>query len=157
LVSRNSKWSCKFYESQLEYWDEKLKEHFKENKISKFDADQQYEILKQSEENGITVDWDTYYKRLEDEDTSSPIFPITIQNAFIVWNYLTPNWEGMGGTYLGKFMQGIKEIMDVLEIEDQKITLEFVQKIDGLYGKMVNDKLASDRKAAERKNSVRKK
>jgi len=63
----------------------------------------------------------------------------------------------MGGTYLGKFMQGIKEIMDVLEIEDQKITLEFVQKIDGLYGKMVNDKLASDRKAAERKNSVRKK
>jgi len=102
----------------------------------------------------MKVDWDNYYRRIQ--ESNDIIFPMTIQQAFQVWNYLTSNWEGMGGTYLGRFMQGIQEIMNLLEIEEQKIVLQFVQKIDGYYAKEVNDKLAKERKAAEQKNSVRK-
>lgn len=75
----------------------------------------------------------------------------------MVWGALTPNWEGMNGTYLGRFMHGASEIMELYGIEDKKIVFEFVQKIDGYYGKEVNDKADKQRKAAERKSSVRKK
>ena len=103
----------------------------------------------------MSVNWDNYYKQLEEK--TSKVFPVIIQQAFTVWSYLTPNWEGMGGTYLGRFMQGVQEIMNLLEIEEQKIVLEFVQRIDSYYAKEVNDKADKQRKAAERKNSVRKK
>ena len=106
------------------------------------------------EENGLKADWDTYYKRIE--ENTSKVFPYIIQQAFQVWGYLNPNWEGMGGTYLGRFMQGVQEIMNLLQIEEQKIVLEFVQKIDSYYAKEVNDKADKQRKALERKNSIRK-
>ena len=106
------------------------------------------------EEQGMTPNWEAYYKRLE--ESQNTVFPYIIQQAFLVWTYLTPNWEGMGGTYLGRFMQGVQDIMNTLEIDDQKTVLEFVQKIDSYYAKEVNDKAAKERKAMERKNSVRK-
>lgn len=155
MARRRSKRSRKFYEEQLEYWDEKLKNHFKENVTQDFDADKRFEILAQMEEQGMKVDWEAYYKQVE--ASQDIVFPIVIQHAFVVWNYLTPNWEGMGGTYLGRFMQGVQEIMNLLEIEDQKIVLEFVQKIDSYFAKEVNDKAEKKRKEMERKNSVRKK
>lgn len=120
-----------------------------------FDADKQYEILLQSEEAGMSVNWDAYYARVD--ESRSTVFPLVIQQAFVVWNYLTPNWEGMNGTYLGRFMQGIQEIMDILGIEEQKEVLEFVHKIDAYYAKETNDKAQKQRKATERKNSVSRK
>ena len=153
MVKRGSQRPSKFYEEQLEYWEEQLKNHFKEN-IQKFDADKEFDILVQMEENGMKVDWDNYHKRIE--ENNGIVFPWTIQQAFQVWSYLTPNWEGMGGTYLGRFMQGVQELMNLLQIEEQKIVLQFVQKIDGYYAKTVNDKADKERKAAERKSSVRK-
>ena len=107
------------------------------------------------EEQGLNPNWDNYYKRLE--ETKNVQFPIIIEQAFTVWNYLTPNWEGMGGTYLGRFMQGVQELMNILEIEEQKRVLEFVAKIDSYYAKEVNDKAAKERKAAERKGSATRK
>ena len=155
MVRRCSKRSRKFYEEQLEYWEEKLKNHFKENVIQDFDADKRFEILAQMEEQGMKVDWEAYYKQVD--ESSDTVFPLVIQQAFLVWNYLTPNWEGMGGTYLGRFMQGVQEIMNIFEIEEPKIVLEFVQKIDSYFAKEVNDKAEKKRKEMERKNSVRKK
>jgi len=155
LARRRSKRSRKFYEEQLEYWDEKLKNHFKENVSQDFDADKRFEILAQMEEQGMKVDWEAYYKQVE--ASQDIIFPLVIQQAFVVWGYLTPNWEGMGGTYLGRFMQGVQEIMNLLEIEEQKIVLQFVQKIDSYYAKEVNDKAEKKRKEIERKNSVKRK
>lgn len=63
----------------------------------------------------------------------------------------------MNGTYLGRFMQGAQEIMSILEVEEQKTVLEFVQKIDAYYAKETNNKSQKQRKAAERKNSVSRK
>ena len=100
----------------------------------------------------MKVDWDNYHKRIE--ENNGIVFPMTIQQAFQVWSYLTPNWEGMGGTYLGRFFQGIQEVMNILGIEDQKTVLEFVQLIDSYYAKAVNDKAAKERKAMERKHST---
>lgn len=51
-------------------------------------------------------------------------------------------------------MQGVQDIMNILQVDDQKIVLEFVQKIDLYYAKEVNDKADKKRKAAERKSSV---
>jgi len=151
LVRRGSQWPCKFYQEQLEYWDKKLKNHFKEN-ITSFDSEKEFEILSQSEKAGLSVNWEAYWEKVN--ETSDTIFPLTIQVAFVVWSYLSPNWEGMGGTYLGRFMQGVQDIMNILQVDDQKIVLEFVQKIDSYYAKEVNDKADKKRKAAERKSSV---
>ena len=106
----------------------------------------------QSEEAGMAVNWDAYYERVN--STKSTIFPLVIQQAFVVWSYLTHNWEGMNGTYLGRFMQGIHEIMNILEVEDQKTVLQFVQRIDSYYAKETNERAQKQRKAAERKKSA---
>jgi len=100
----------------------------------------------------MKVDWDAYHERVSKE--ADEVFPYVIQESFMVWGYLTPNWEGMGGTYLGRFFQGIQEVMNILGIEDQKTVLEFVQLIDSYYAKAVNDKAAKERKAMERKHST---
>lgn len=100
----------------------------------------------------MKVNWDNYHKKVA--ETNDIVFPFTIQQAFLVWSYLTPNWEGMGGTYLGRFMQGVQEVMDILQVDDQKLVLEFVHKIDSYYAKEVNEKSAKQRKALEQKHKA---
>ena len=88
------------------------------------------------EEEGMEVDWSELDKSMGD----SAEFPATIQFAFLVWNYLTDQWDGMSGSYFGKQMSGIQDIMSILQIEDQKEVLKIVKIIDGKYSKEVNKK-----------------
>lgn len=88
----------------------------------------------QMEEQGMEVDWDELPPE-EDKD-----FPYEIQLAFQVWNYLSDQWDGMSGTYFGKQMSGIKDIMELLEISDQTEVFKLVTIIDNKYAKHVNKK-----------------
>ena len=69
----------------------------------------------QMEENGIEVDWSEL-----DKDTGTNEFPLLIQESLMVWSYLTDQWDGMSGSYFGKQMAGINDILDIFEIEERQ-------------------------------------
>lgn len=81
----------------------------------------------------MEVDWSS----LDEEET---IFPYEIQEAFQVWNYLTDQWDGMSGTYFGKQVAGVKDVMELLEVSNQKEIFKLVKIIDNKYAKHVNKK-----------------
>jgi len=133
LVNRNSRRLSKFYKDQLDYWVSRLTEHFQGTGQS-FDRQKRIDMMIQMEENGMEVDWSVLDK--EEEEA----WPILFQQAFDVWSYLTDQWDGMNGVYFGKQMAGIQDIMNILEIEEQREVLKIVKIIDGKYAKEVNKK-----------------
>jgi hypothetical protein len=46
----------------------------------------------------------------------------------------------MSGTYFGKQMAGIKDVMELLEVSNQKEVFKLVKIIDQKYSKHVNKK-----------------
>jgi len=134
LVNRNSRRLSKFYKDQLNYWVSRLTEHFQGTGRA-FDRQKRIDMMIQMEENGMEVDWSVLDKEEEEE-----AWPILFQQAFDVWNYLTDQWDGMSGSYFGKQMSGIQDIMNILEIEEQREVLKIVKIIDGKYAKEVNKK-----------------
>lgn len=88
----------------------------------------------QMEEQGMEVDWDALPP---EEDTD---FPYEIQLAFQVWNSLSDQWDGMSGTYFGKQVSGIKDVMELLEVSDPKEIFKLVKIIDAKYSKEINKK-----------------
>lgn len=94
----------------------------------------------QMEEQGMEVDWDAIPPEEEID------FPVEFQYAFQVWNLLSDQWDGMSGTYFGKQMSGIKDIMELLEISDQKEVLKLVSIIDSKYTKHINKKQQAEAK-----------
>jgi len=133
LVNRNSRRFSKFYDGQLDYWSDRLTQHFTGTGQG-FDRQKRIDMMIQMEENGIEVDWSELDK---DEGEN---WPILFQQAFSVWNCLTDQWDGMSGSYFGKQMSGIKDIMDIFEIDEQREVLKLVKIIDGKYSKEVNKK-----------------
>jgi hypothetical protein len=57
-------------------------------------------------------------------------FPLEVQEAFEVYHYLLDVWEGLSGTYQGKNLSGLHEVMRILKVEDHKVTLQLIQVID---------------------------
>ena len=133
MVNRNSRRFSKFYNDQLDYWSDRLTEHFQGTGQS-YDRQKRIDMMIQMEENGMEVDWSELDKN-EGEN-----WPLLFQQGFSVWNSLTDQWDGMSGNYFGKQMSGIKDIMDILEIEEQKEVLKIVRIIDGKYATEVNKK-----------------
>ncbi len=88
----------------------------------------------QMEENGMEVDWS------ELEKNEGEAWPALFLEAFQVWGSLTDQWDGMSGSYFGKQMSGIQDIMNILQIEDQKEVLKIVKIIDAKYMESVNKK-----------------
>jgi hypothetical protein len=76
-------------------------------------------------------------------------FPYEVQQAFMVYRMLRDEWEGMNGIYLGKSLIGIKEILDVCEIDtqDYKTMLMLVQIIDSIRQEQINIKHQSKKPA----------
>ena len=69
-------------------------------------------------------------------------FHYEVQQAFMVYRMLRDEWEGMNGIYLGKSLIGIKEILQVCEIDpqDYKIILSLIQTIDSIRQEQINTK-----------------
>lgn len=59
-------------------------------------------------------------------------FPDEVQTAFQVYHVLQDHWEGMSGTYMGKNLTGLGEVLEVYEVEksDRKLILELINLID---------------------------
>jgi hypothetical protein len=69
-------------------------------------------------------------------------FHYEVQQAFMIYRMLRDEWEGMNGIYLGKSLIGIKEILQVCEIDpqDYKIILSLIQTIDSIRQEQINTK-----------------
>jgi len=67
-------------------------------------------------------------------DSEIPIeisdLPYEAQIAYSIYITLNDSWESMSGAYLGKQLQGINDVMDIMEVEDKKSTLEHIQLFD---------------------------
>ena len=77
--------------------------------------------------------------------------PEEVQYAFLVFNHLPDRWDGASGSYLGKDWAPINFFLDNFEIEDKKVVVFFVSRMESIYSKHMADKLEKQRKAADRK------
>ena len=78
-------------------------------------------------------------------------FPYEVQMAFLLHNLLPDRWDGMSGSYMGKDWSTVDFFLNLFEVEEKKIVVFFISKLEGFYGKAVNEKLQRQRKAEERK------
>ena len=83
----------------------------------------------------------------EPSDEEIPVefedFPLEVQEAYLLYNIISDNWDTMSGTYLGKNMVGIKDIMEIYGIEDARLTLQLINSIDSIRRTIINNKRAS--------------
>ncbi len=78
-------------------------------------------------------------------------FPEEVQVAFFMFNLLPDNYEGMSGTYMGKYWDGIEYFFKLYDVDDRK-TIIYLMKMYEI--KIVNyraEKAEQKRKAQERK------
>jgi len=61
-------------------------------------------------------------------------FALEVQTALSIYRILRDEWEYVGGTYLGKNINGIFEIFDAYDIsaKDKKFYLELIHIIDSV-------------------------
>jgi hypothetical protein len=78
-------------------------------------------------------------------------FPEEVQYAFLIFQHMPDRWEGMSGTYMGKEWSTVDFFLNLFEVEERKIVVFFISKIEGFYSKMMNEKIQRQRKAEERK------
>lgn len=57
--------------------------------------------------------------------------PYEVQQAYHLFSYLPDRIDSFSGTYLGKDMSGISDIMDILYIEDKYHVLFFLKILIG--------------------------
>lgn len=76
-------------------------------------------------------------------------FPLEVQQAFSVYRMLRDEWDTMGGSYLGKSLIGIKDLLEATEIEpeDQKFIVVLVRMIDQVRSDEINNKLKTQKPA----------
>lgn len=81
---------------------------------------------------------------IEVDDSKVPVdfsdFPYEIQEIIEIYNFLPNIWEGFSGTYLGKDYGILPELLNIYEIEDRKLSLYFLKKIDYIRSDILSNK-----------------
>ena len=78
-------------------------------------------------------------------------FPEEVQVAFFMFSLLPEHWEGMSGTYMGKYWDGIEYFFKLYEVDDRK-TILYIMKI--YESKLVNYR--AEQAEIKRTNEARK-
>lgn len=72
----------------------------------------------------------------EPDPTKMPLelseFPEEVQVAFFMFSLLPDHWEGMSGTYLGKYWNGIDYFFDVYDIENPRVILYLMKLYESI-------------------------
>lgn len=98
--------------------------------------------------SNVSVTKETYFEMCEalgTEPVESEIpveledFPEEVQQAMLVYFKLRDDWDTMNGNYMGKSYQGLKDVLDILEIEsaDRKFVLDLIQVMDSARQKAI--------------------
>jgi len=68
-------------------------------------------------------------------------FPVEVQEAIRIYNNLQDNWDYMGGNYIGKNLNGFKDILSIFEVDpqDYRAVYELIMRIDRIRAKSIQD------------------
>ena len=78
-------------------------------------------------------------------------FPEEVQVAFFMFSLLPDHYEGMSGTYMGKYWDGIDYFFKLYNVEDPQTTLYIMKMYEGIIIEHKAEKAEQQRKAEERK------
>ena len=78
-------------------------------------------------------------------------FPEEVQVAFFMFSLLPDHWEGMSGTYMGKYWDGIDYFFKLYEVEKPKEILYFMKLYESEIVSYRAEKADQKRKADQRK------
>jgi hypothetical protein len=69
-------------------------------------------------------------------------FPFEVQQAFNAYKMLRDEWDTMSGSYLGKSLIGIKDILEATEIDvsEHKLVIMLIRIIDNVRSEEINNK-----------------
>lgn len=81
-------------------------------------------------------------------------FPNEVQVAFFIFGLLEDRWEGMSGTYMGKFWDKVDFYFDLYEVEEPKTILYIMKLWENTLMNYRADKAERKRKADERRASA---
>ena len=59
-------------------------------------------------------------------------FPEEVQVAFFMFSLLPDHWEGMSGTYLGKYWNGIDYFFNVYGVENPRVILYLMKLYESI-------------------------
>lgn len=66
-----------------------------------------------------------------------------VQEAFQIYNKLTDMWDSMNGSYMGKNIVGLLDIMTLYEVEDKKLAFEIIKSIDNIRAETIKSRKAA--------------
>ena len=81
----------------------------------------------------------------EPVDSEIPVeyddFPLEVQDALRIYSSLQDNWDYMGGNYIGKNLQGFRDILEISGVEatDYKTMYDLILEIDRMRSKQIQD------------------
>jgi len=91
----------------------------------------------------------------EPDPTKMPLelsdFPEEVQVAFFMFSLLPDHWEGMSGTYMGKYWDGLDYFFKVYEVENQKVILYLMKLYENILVSHRAEQSEQKRKAEERR------
>lgn len=69
-------------------------------------------------------------------------FPFEVQQAFNAYKMLRDEWDTMSGSYLGKSLIGVKDILEATEIDvsEHKLIIMLIRIIDVVRSDEINNK-----------------
>jgi hypothetical protein len=100
---------------------------------------------------GVAMTKDAYFEMCEalgnePDESEVPVefddFPLEVQQAFNAYRMLRDEWDTMSGSYLGKSLIGIKDVLEATEIEpsEHKFIIMLIRVIDNVRSEEINSK-----------------
>ena len=94
----------------------------------------------------------------EPDPTKMPLelsdFPGEVQVAFFMFSLLPDHWEGMSGTYMGKYWDGIDYFFKLYEVDNPRVTLYIMKLYESIIVEDRAKKATQKRKQAEQKSKA---
>jgi hypothetical protein len=80
-------------------------------------------------------------------------FPLEVQQAFLIHSVLPDNWDGMSGSYMGKDLSALGEILNIYEIEDKRIVFYYLSYIIRVSSASINEEVSRRQKQPKQMGS----
>ena len=81
-------------------------------------------------------------------------FPEEVQVAFFMFSLLPDHWEGMSGTYMGKYWDGIDYFFKLYEVDNPRVILYIMKLYESIIVQDRAEKAERKRKQSEQKSKA---
>lgn len=81
-------------------------------------------------------------------------FPEEVQVAFFMFSLLPDHYEGMSGTYMGKYWDGLEYFFKVYEVDNPKVILYIMKLYEAIVVEDRAEKANRKRKQSEQQAKV---